>query len=202
MYRLFESIKVSEGEIYHWDLHRQRMYSSLLSIYGEEHILETIEKTFPEKPPHGLYKLRIMYDHSRFQIEYIPYVVRTIRKLYLKQHDTITYDHKYSDRTQLNQLTQNLLADEDILIIKKGILTDSSYSNVALFDGSHWFTPSHPLLKGIKRKWLIDHHEIMEKDIMESEIRNYKKIAFINAMMDLGELTIDTNSIMTSPNSV
>ncbi|MEP7321541.1 MAG: aminotransferase class IV [Saprospiraceae bacterium] len=202
MYRLFESIKVSEGEIYHWELHRQRMYSSLHNIYGEEHILEAIERTFSEKPSHGLYKLRIIYDHRRFQMEYNPYVIRTIRKLYLKHHDTIIYDHKYSDRTQLNQLTQNLLADEDILIIKNGMLTDSSYSNVALFDGSHWFTPSQPLLKGIKRKWLIDQHEMLEKDIMESEIRNYKKIAFINAMMDLGELTIDTNSIITSANSV
>ncbi|MEO5581310.1 MAG: aminotransferase class IV [Saprospiraceae bacterium] len=202
MYQLFESIKVFEGEIHHWDLHRQRMFFSLQTLYGEEHILDAIESTFWQKPSHGLFKLRILYDHSRFHMEYIPYTRRTIRKLYLKYHDTITYDHKYSDRVLLNQLTQNLQADEDILIIKSGLLTDSSYSNVALFDGSHWYTPSHPLLKGIKRKWLLDRYAIQEKKISEAEILTYKKIALINAMMDLGELSININSILTSPNSI
>ena len=49
--------------------------------------------------------------------------------------------------------------------VKNGRLTDTSYSNIALFDGNRWVTPAHPLLKGTMRQSLIDKGLLKEKGI-------------------------------------
>ena len=54
---------------------------------------------------------------------------------------------------------------DDILIVKNGLLTDTSIANIALYDGNDWYTPLHPLLKGTKRAELLDKGVLKEKEI-------------------------------------
>ena len=39
---------------------------------------------------------------------------------------------------------------DEILITRNGLLTDTSIANIALFNGKEWHTPKHPLLKGVQ----------------------------------------------------
>ncbi|MCX8011124.1 MAG: chorismate-binding protein, partial [Ignavibacteria bacterium] len=64
-----------------------------------------------------------------------------------------------------------------------------------LYDGSDWVTPSTPLLKGTKRQMLIDNKRIIEKNITSTELKDYQKLALINAMLDLGEIVIDIENV-------
>ena len=83
----------------------------------------------------------------------------------------------------------------EILIIKNKKITDTSYSNICLYDGNEWLTPKYPLLKGIRRSVLLDQRKIREEDIRERDLSAFSKIALINAMLDLGDLVLETDKI-------
>ena len=65
----------------------------------------------------------------------------------------------------MNSLFQIRQDKDDILIVKNGLLTDTSIANIALYDGNDWYTPLHPLLKGTKRAELLDKGVLKEKEI-------------------------------------
>ena len=65
---------------------------------------------------------------------------------------------------KLNSLFQIRQDKDDILIVKNGLLTDTSIANIALYDGNDWYTPLHPLLKGTKRAELLDKGVLKEKN--------------------------------------
>jgi len=71
-----------------------------------------------------------------------------------------------------------------MIIIKNGLVTDGSYTNVAFFDGENWWTPSSPLLKGIQREVLLSTGIIKEKTIPVDSISMYQKVKLFNAMMN------------------
>ena len=79
---------------------------------------------------------------------------------------------------------------DDILVVRNGYLTDTSISNIALYDGNTWFTPSYPLLKGTKRAELLDKHLIQEKEILHTQLGSYFRIMLFNAMIDWGQIVI------------
>jgi 4-amino-4-deoxychorismate lyase len=78
-----------------------------------------------------------------------------IESLKLVEDNTISYRHKYSDRSHLLEL-MNMRGDcDDILIVKDGYITDTSFSNIVFFDGDKWVTPARPLLRGTMRESLL-----------------------------------------------
>ena len=85
---------------------------------------------------------------------------------------------------------------DDILIIKDGFITDTSYSNIVVRDDSgRWFTPSSYLLKGTKRSYLLDKGIISEAEITPASLRKYKELKLINSMIDIKDtagITINT----------
>ena len=77
---------------------------------------------------------------------------------------------------------------DEVVIIRNGLLTDTSYSNIALFDGRHWVTPRQPLLRGTMRQSLLDAGVLTEQDIKAEDWSSYRRVSLINAMMPLGRL--------------
>ena len=69
---------------------------------------------------------------------------------YIQQVDCELFDYslKYQDRSKLDRLFAMRGDRDEVLITINGIITDTSYSNVVLFDGSTWYTPEQPLLEG------------------------------------------------------
>jgi 4-amino-4-deoxychorismate lyase len=100
------------------------------------------------------------------------------------QADSIQYEHKFLDRSCLDKLFETTLAD-DVLIVKNGLLTDTSFANIVFFDGDRWVTPSTPLLHGTKREYYLEIGRIKEVELTVDDLPRFQKAMLINAMLDL-----------------
>ena len=96
--------------------------------------------------------------------------------------DTLTYDHKYLDRSSLTGLINRDLAD-DILIVREGCVTDSSYANIVFTDGRQWLTPDTPLLPGTMRERLLRDGIIEAERITVDTLGRFTHFRLINAML-------------------
>ena len=96
----------------------------------------------------------------------------------------LMYGHKYADRQAINTLFARRGAADDILLVRDGLLTDTSYANVALFDGKCWYTPAHPLLEGTQRARLLAEGILHPIDIRPADLPRFESIKLINAMLD------------------
>jgi 4-amino-4-deoxychorismate lyase len=193
---LIESIKLLDGKFFNLFYHQQRMLRSLSSLCGVTDDFNLQEflagLDFPLK---GLFKCRIVYDDSRKDVEFVPYQPRSIKSLRVVEHDRISYDLKFTDRELIDQLFALRKECDDILISKKGLVTDSSFSNIIFRRGNEWFTPRSPLLKGTQRQKLVDENKIIEQEIKTADIRSFDTFKVINAMFEADAPEVDVKYI-------
>ena len=84
------------------------------------------------------YKTRVVYGKQGVEaVEYAPYFIRNINSLQVVGYVTMTYGYKSSDRSSLNALVAHKGNCDDIIIVKHGLLTDTSFTNLAIFYGKH-----------------------------------------------------------------
>jgi 4-amino-4-deoxychorismate lyase len=141
----------------------------------------------PASKKKGVFKVRITYGPEDFKQEIEPYTPSVITSLKLVYSNEVNYSVKYADRSALNDL-RNLRGEcDEILIVKNGQITDTSYSNVAFYDGSQWWTPEFPLLGGTQRAKLISEGRLKEKNIRPEDLNSFQGVKLINAMMDLDQ---------------
>jgi len=151
-----------------------------------------MKSDFPET---GIHKCRIVFDSEVQSLEYLPYVRREIKSLKLVETDMETLPYKIEDRTKLDIAFAKREACDDVLMIRNDLLTDTSYSNIALFDGENWITPKSPLLFGVNRAQLVAENKLIQKDIKVSELFNFQRISLFNAMIEFGEMEIQIDAI-------
>lgn len=187
---LLETIKVTNKKLVNVAYHNARLNASRAAIFGvsANWDLFSIIK-MPNHLTDATYKCRIEYGQDIELIEFIPYQQRAVKKLYLVEDNEIIYSHKYTERKALNDLKSQIddSQNNDILIVKNGLITDTSYSNIVFFDGKSWITPDSPLLPGTKRRFYLDHHIICEKRIRPSDMNGFSHARLINAMIDLND---------------
>lgn len=182
---LFESIKLKDGEYFNLLYHEQRMNRSLKELCGLQVNIDLEEILRNAKTPqHGLYKCRILYNDQAKEIEFAPYQVRPVRTLRVIEDDRISYEFKFNDRKAINQLFELRNDCDDILIVKRGVVTDSSIANIIFKRNKTWYTPSNPLLKGTMRSKLLERKLIQEEEIPLVEISNFESFKLINAMLE------------------
>lgn len=104
--------------------------------------------------------------------------------------------HTKAPGETLNRLFSERGTCDDILIVKHGLLTDTSIANIALFDGTHWYTPRQPLLKGTKRAFLLDEGILMEKELRCEDLPAFSTIRLFNAMIEWGEMELPVQNII------
>jgi 4-amino-4-deoxychorismate lyase len=136
----------------------------------------------PELPKEGSYKLRFLYNKDRFTFELLPYTSRKIERLKLIEIDSYSYDHKFTDRSGLDNAYKLRGDCDDVLLTKKGFLTDTSYCNILLFDGTQWVTPEKPLFGGVQREFLIDQQRVTPKQIHVNDLSDFISFQLINAL--------------------
>jgi len=188
MSEFIETIKALDGRIYNLDYHQKR-YEDVLNSYNVSEYKNL--KDYLTPPSDGLYRCRLTYDLKCINVEYFKYKKRNVKNLKLIYDNDINYSKKYASRENINKLFEKKQNCDDILIVKDSLLTDTSIANIALFNGSKWFTPKIPLLKGTTRQRLLDENKIFEKDIKADNIFEYKKIALLNAMIDFDIIAVD-----------
>ena len=194
---LIESIKIFNGRLYNLQRHENRMQRSRAALLSQDFPPIKLRKhiNIPNDLNKGLVKCRIVYGVEIEEITYVPYVSKNIRTLKLVKDSSIDYAHKYLDRDHINDLLAQRDDCDDIIIVKDGMLTDSSYSNIALLRNGVWYTPSTNLLNGTRRQQLIEQGRIIEKKIPVNDINQYEKVSLINAMIGLNKTCVDIQSI-------
>ncbi len=183
---LFETIKIENRQASNLIYHQKRLNQAQKALFGLAPNIDL--KTHLQAPSDALYRCRVVYDRKIQSIEYLPYATKEIHTLKIVT-SSLEYHYKYTDRTALNKLLETYSEYDDILIEKEGFISDTSIANVAFSDGTQWFTPTHPLLKGTMREKLLDEGFLKEKDIRKDDISSYTQVALMNAM--IGFKTID-----------
>lgn len=179
--RFIESLKVVGGGFMNIELHQQRIdISSKIFSINKKIVLKDIN--IPKSNNDLVQKCRILYSNDDLIISFSEYKQRKIESLKLVFDDSIDYSFKFEDRQRLKQLYDKREDCSDIIIVKNGLLTDTSFSNIILFDGENYFTPNSFLLNGTMRQKLLSDKRIIEKEIKYDELSNYNRIILINAL--------------------
>lgn len=181
---LLETIRVENSRLQHLPWHQERLNRSRQVLFGcSEPIRLAAAITVREDiPAQKIFKCRLTYGRELEKIEFEPYTFRSIRSLRLTDAGALDYSHKFADRSALEALFLKKGQADDILLVKNGLLTDTFYTNLALFDGEKWLTPALPLLPGTCRARLLSEGLIREAEIRKQEIHLFKKIRLFNAM--------------------
>jgi 4-amino-4-deoxychorismate lyase len=188
---LVESIRCERGILFNLEGHNRRLNSSRRELFGATDAWDLTELVkIPASLGPGLFKCRVVYAEKILKIEFLPYEKKTVKRLRMVKNDTINYAYKYQDRTALDRLKALAGGGEDIIIVKNSLATDASSSNIVFDTGSELLTPAFPLLRGTRRELLLSKGILKTADIRPADIRSFRSVHLINAMLDLGETTV------------
>ena len=194
---LFESICVLNGRVLNPKWHELRYHSAYSKLFGEspkKSLLAGLQ--IPIEFQTGKVKLKIIYGQNQKEFSFQRYKTQKIERLKVVHHNKLDYSLKYSERQTLNELFTLKENCDDVLIVKNGEITDTSYGNVIFFDGTNWITPKNPLLKGTCRARLISDGKVSEQVIRVEDLKSLKVVKVINAMRDLEQKMIPIENII------
>ena len=181
---LIETIRLCDGVFNNLTYHQIRMNRAFKEVFQKEVSWKLEEMLQTQKfPTKGLYRCRVSYDSENKEVEFVSYEVKPIKTLKQVYDDTISYAHKFKDRKNIEQLFAKRGDCDDILIIRKGWVTDTFYANIIFKKDNLWFTPSSCLLQGTMRQYLIDQNEVRVMDIREEDILQFETFKLVNAML-------------------
>jgi 4-amino-4-deoxychorismate lyase len=182
---LFETIRILDGEIRHIAWHEQRMNRAREECFPGCPVIQLQGRIrIPGEFVAGNVSCNVFYGREIEKISFRFYEKRPVRSLKLVGYDTVDYHVKYSDRSLLETLFAKRGDCDDIIIVKNGMITDTSMSNLIFFDGKNWFTPAQPLLKGTCRDRLLAEGTIREREIRPEDLGDFLAAKLINAMRE------------------
>ena len=186
--RLLETIQIENGQAKHLSYHNERMNRSrhqLICAAGDIYLEEVLK--IPEEFQQGIVKCRVLYNEQVCHIEFEHYRKRKTDAFHLIETQLI-YDHKFEDRSVFEELKYPFSPSSEIILVKNGFITDTSYSNLVFKDkNGNWLSPKNPLLLGTQREFLLDEGIIEEYEIKVSDLDQFTHFMMINAMLDFNE---------------
>jgi len=191
MSHLVETVKIKDGVFFNIDYHNERFNRSRKELFGTGVPLDLRNSlVIPAYALKGLFKCRVEYnDHIR-NIEFLPYEIERIRTLRMVEAGDLEYNYKFINREGINRLLEQRHECDDILILKNGRVTDTSYANIVVRGSDNiWYTPKTYLLAGTKRAYLLEKGIIREKEITPAGLRRFRELRLINTMIDLNDTT-------------
>lgn len=196
MCRFVESIQLNNGDFKRLELHQERIRKAMKDYYPAYKTIDLIESLSRTSfPTEGYYKCRVIFDSEIRSIEFKPYVKPEIHTLQLVETIMESAPYKKENRRELNTAFALRKDSDDIILVKNGFITDTSFANIALFDGLKWYTPRSPLIYGVNRSQLLDQKIIIKKDILSSDLVNFLRVSLFNAMNEFGSIELDISSI-------
>jgi len=177
--RFIETVLITD-KIENLHLHNNRMNKTRYDFFKEKPLdLKDYIKIKQNK------RVRVTYSKEIEKVEYFDISKREFKKFKVVQTD-IDYSYKYADRKKLNALKPQ--GFDEVIIVKNSLVTDTTISNLAFFDGKEWHTPKTPLLKGTKREEMLQKGILKQKDIHINELSKYVKMAMLNAVIGFYEI--------------
>ena len=172
---LIETMLVTNGNIQNFEYHVKRVKKTF-----EFFKWKFDKKEWEKLKFRGNLRVRVTYNQFGIvKIEKFEIKKREFKKFKIVEID-FNYPFKFKNRDKLNAFSKK--ADEFILV-KNGLITDTRISNLAFFTGKEWLSPKYPLLKGTMREKLLKENKIKLANIHKSDIKYFKKIALINAIL-------------------
>ncbi len=187
MYPLLETLRFENGIFSNTGYHIERMKRSVRNClsgnlkFNPEDVFKKAEEE--NRNLKGLFKFRLLFNTSEYKTEFVKYTLPIIKTLKPVFAEKIDYSCKFADRNAINLLASQKENCDDILIIRNGFVTDTSFANILFYDGKEWLTPDTPLLEGTRRAFLLDKGIIKTTPVTLDMVKLFKKARIINAMI-------------------
>jgi len=182
MKKLLETLKIVNGQPQFLNFHHERLNYSRKLLFNATDTIELAH--FIQAPtPTAIYKCRIIYATAIEHVEYSLYSARHFKSFQVIEADQLAYPFKYLNREAFHSLLQLKGCADDILIIQKGLVTDTSIANVAFWSNGTWLTPATPLLRGTTRARLLQANQILATHIRVTDLKHYSQMALMNALL-------------------
>lgn len=180
--KLFETIKIIDGKAQFLNFHQARFDKTRNILFPKARKI-SLQAVIQPPSQKGIYRCRLVYATEIEQIEYLLYQERLFKRFQLVNDDKIDYSFKYVQRAQINRLFQLKQNADDIIIIKQGMVTDTSIANIAFLYNNQWVTPEKPLLAGTTRQRLLEAGTITTQTIKVADLQKFSKMAMMNALV-------------------
>lgn len=190
-----ETICIDQGKVLNAAAHIDRMQRTAIHFGFLSPSLPDLFSMLPDALHDVKVKCRILYWETLLDITFEKYQPKRVQSLQLVEASP-DYSFKYADRKELSRLLEQKGEADEILIIRHGLITDTTFSNVVFRQGDHLFTPDSWLLNGTKRQQLLREGSITEKRITRETLHEYESVYLVNAMLDIeNETSIPIGSI-------
>ncbi|MBD5192064.1 MAG: hypothetical protein HDS88_04150 [Bacteroidales bacterium] len=187
-----ETIRIENGRLQLPELHQQRMAATIREVYGSDArvpdialFLDGVDAAGCE----GVQKCRVLYDRDICGAEITPYTPQQVRSLRVVEAD-IVYHLKSCDRSALMRAASLKGDCDEVIIVRDGLITDTSFTNLVFHGRDGLYTPREPLLRGVMRRYLLNKGVIKEADLTLEDIKpgnllGITSVSMINAMLPL-----------------
>ena len=182
MSMLCETVRIEGGRPQHLSWHLMRMTRARKELWGLLPLAEELLPVVPDEFSEGLVRCNIYYGLEIEEITFRKAEKRSITSLKLVAGNEIDYHLKYAGREALEALFLQRGECDEILIVRNGLVTDTSISNIIFTDGRQWVTPAQPLLKGTCRERLISEGFLSAEDIRTEDLDRFTGCKLINAL--------------------
>lgn len=151
--------------------------------------------TIPPSCQRGLFKCRVSYGQTVGPVTLQPYRPRPIKQL-KPIAVNLDYSIKAEDRSGINQAYSLRGEADDIIMVRNGLITDTSYHNIVIKTNTGLYTPNEPMLAGTMRTRLLDKGIIKTRDLYLADLVTCQEIYLINALNPLGKVAIEPSMIL------
>lgn len=188
--RFIESIRVFGGKAENLSYHQARVRDTFAHHFRNRKPV-SLQQVIDDNPPpeNGLFKLRIVYSETVEVAEYLPYLTPHFKIFRcFSVPDDFEYQFKSANRQLFDEISQKAGADVLPVLIRKGVVTDSTITNLIFKKRDQWFTPTSLLLQGVQLQKVTEAFPLHRIKIRETEIETFDAIYPINALNPLGSI--------------
>jgi 4-amino-4-deoxychorismate lyase len=178
-------VKLLDGEYRLLELHQRRLERTWKAAFGSAPGFRLAD-FLPQPPDCGLYRARAVYPGPDGPpvVTLHAYTFPRPATLRLVGDPGIDYRYKLLDRGALDAMKASCGAS-DFIVVRDGGLTDCSIANLVFEATDGLFTPEGCLLEGVKRESLLASGRVSVRRIGPGDLRGYRKVLLVNAMIDL-----------------
>ena len=194
-----ETIRIQDGHAHHVADHIDRMRRTALHFsFSTPALPADLDALVPHDLRTGIVRCRIVYGHTLREITFTPYRRRRLERLIAVDAGAMDYAFKYADRSPLARPQIPLTEADELLFVRGGCVTDTSYTNLILRRGDELVTPDTFLLDGTCRRRLLRTAQVRTAQVRLSDLPAYDELLLVNAMMPLDEaLRLPASSVVT-----
>ncbi len=191
MCQFIETICYKNGVFERIELHNDRLNRTRNHFFDNQLAIDLSDHlSIPLDLIHSTVKCTITYGEKIQHISYSSYQIRAVHSLKMIENNSIDYTFKSSNREQLEAMFLLKGDCDDILIVKNGYLTDSSYANLILLRENRWYSMQNPLLLGTRLQSYLIEKLVTPTLVTPNDLHLFSEARIINAMISIDDSPI------------